>query len=79
MFYVWETLVAPVQTLLPLGNSNDWNDGRLMKKESVAGSGLLSTANPCCPCYRVGVILREGLQEGDTAFAGSEKVNMHSY
>lgn len=60
-----------------MGNSNDWNDGRFVN--SVAGSELLSTANPCCPCYRVGVILREGLQEGDTAFAGGKKVNRNPY
>lgn len=40
---------------------------------SLAGLGPVSAANPCCPCYRVSVILREGLKNGGTAAADSEK------
>lgn len=60
-----------------MGHSNDYKDGRFMKKESGAGSGPFSTTNPCFPCYRVGVILRIRLQEGNVVLAGSEKQNMH--
>lgn len=56
---------------------SNYNDGRFMKKESVAGSGPFSITNPRFPCYRVGIILRKRLQEGDKVLAGSEKVNMH--
>lgn len=45
--------------------------------ESIAGAGPLSAANSCCPCSRVGVILKKGLKEGDMALADSEKVAVH--
>lgn len=54
MLWLRGTSVAPVEALLPRGSSNDVMMSGSWRLESVAGSGSLSVANPCCSCYRVG-------------------------
>lgn len=42
--------------------------------EFIVGVGFLFVVNLCCFCFRVGVILKKGLKEGDMVLVDSEKV-----